>query len=741
MRAELDKLRHDMIGLQETGPKAAQEVAQVLQAVTGVARDVAKGVVQSEMVEGLGAVREAVQTAIQEASRASKQDVERLEALLNAQIAALRAEAQAAEEGQQAEVVTIAKQIQSSIAALQSELEQRLAARFENLVTGNESQSGATTEATEALIDDKLQELTAELQVECAERLRLATAIDGERADRLHLAAALEGAKTQLEQLEQMAQESHQVGEVRFQDAQAAIADRFQDAQASIADLEHRLETRITSQFVTLASESDEQIGKLETRIAASATKAAAEHTTEHMNVCLDEIRETVAGLCNTAREGVRLAKSSWARSIDWTANIDTEKLCEQGHLSLLSPSFTAACHSQLRLRLQLKEVERGWALGAFLCAPTGGKMTFRLEVLGKTQLFEAVLFGGEQSTEGAHEWGSPRIAMLGDVPGPQIVVKLELLDMAVPIGPDGDQGLLPDGVSGVARLADEAHVASREAASIRASLVRRVEWRVSAIAERMAAARKAYNGTLGGAPVDDEALEPWMSTPFSAAGVDGLQLHLYPLGYRPKGDEMCGFFLTCPRGVSLRCRVFIGDAFRTFEHTFETKEPYGRGSICRLLEKVGADDSVLCGIEFMEVRQESTGQVRGGPFGHVADQIKVVMSPGGGGMDAVRELSELRPGRTSPRHNGRNQGGATGQNSPSLGARGGGGHGGQQQSGQSRRQFDTPGAPPLPRMAAGPGTKSLPILMSASTATAPVVTANGRNIIDLGSRRRQLDL
>jgi len=134
-------------------------------------------------------------------------------------------------------------------------------------------------------------------------------------------------------------------------------------------------------------------------------------------------------------------------------------------------------------------------------------------------------------------------------------------------------------------------------------------------------------------------------SPPFSAAGFDNLQLQLYPLGYRPRGEETCGFFLVCPKGLYIKCRAFIGDQVRNFEHQYDIREPYGRGSFCRLGDKADADDCVVVGIEFLEVREEKTTQVRGGPFGNIADQLKIVSNPSIGGMDIVRELRELPSG------------------------------------------------------------------------------------------------
>merc|ERR1719362_278936 len=158
----------------------------------------------------------------------------------------------------------------------------------------------------------------------------------------------------------------------------------------------------------------------------------------------------------------------------------------------------------------------------------------------------------------------------------------------------------------------ESTEAAARESSALRSSLVRRVEWRIARVSERLAAARTSLE-SVG----NEEG--PICSPPFAAAGAEGLQLQLYPLGYRSRNDDMCGLFLVCPKGMHVKCRISVGDAFRTFEHEFEAREPYGRGSLCRLSDKADRDDTVVCAVEFLEVRLAQSSQVRIGPFGSTA--------------------------------------------------------------------------------------------------------------------------
>jgi len=103
----------------------------------------------------------------------------------------------------------------------------------------------------------------------------------------------------------------------------------------------------------------------------------------------------------------------------------------------------------------------------------------------------------------------------------------------------------------------------------------------------------------------------------------------------------MCGFFLVGPKGMYVKCKAFVGDMVRNWDHHFDEKEPYGRGNFCRLLDKVDGEDSVLCGIELQEIRMEHTSQVRGGPFGSIIDEMKLVAHPSVGSMELIRELRD----------------------------------------------------------------------------------------------------
>merc|ERR1719218_122753 len=90
-----------------------------------------------------------------------------------------------------------------------------------------------------------------------------------------------------------------------------------------------------------------------------------------------------------------------------------------------------------------------------------------------------------------------------------------------------------------------------------------------------------------------------------------------------------------------MKCRAIVGDQVKTFEHQYTEREPFGRANFCRLIDKAGMDDCVVCGIEIMDIRQELTTQVKGGPYGSIVDQMKVTLAPSLGSMEVMRELRD----------------------------------------------------------------------------------------------------
>eukprot|EP00929_Paragymnodinium_shiwhaense_P101502 TRINITY_DN64647_c0_g1_i1.p1 TRINITY_DN64647_c0_g1~~TRINITY_DN64647_c0_g1_i1.p1 ORF type:complete len:923 (-),score=208.45 TRINITY_DN64647_c0_g1_i1:245-2944(-) len=625
LKLRLDRLPH------EQSAKAAQEIAQVLASVQASAREASKAEAGKALAAAREAAQEQMQEALKEAARLAASETNTLEAKLQVELEAVRK-------------------------------------RLEGC---------ANIDVLEEKLNSAAEELNGELQVECSERLRLASslhALDAESKtlqEELHslrqstsgmgsaledigqaLAAAVQETRRVTSQTDEALSRSResleqlgQISEARFQDTQGALRDLERRLGCSLEDALKDVSGSVSQRIAVLAgdmSHLNEGLAKQASTVDTMASKVAG--------LDVNHLQTAVQRISQECQEGLNEVRASFARVVDWTASINGDDLRRNGRLDAASPLFTAACLTGLQLKLMVVESSKGYNIGVFLRAPDC-KMSFRLCVAGKSHSFEGSVFGSDGS--GAQEWGHPRIAVLREASLPEeMLVRVDIIDVVAAVSTGiasskdsaGSAAPSPSILSGQLRLADVEKAAAREAAAIKAGLVKKVEWRITRIADRIAAAKRAAAKDA----FDDEALEPLISPPFAAAGLEGLQMQLWPLGYRPKegrGDDMCGFFLTCPRGVSVKCKAFVGDAFRTFEHHYDAREPYGRGSFCRLAEKAGNDDTVVCAIEFLEVQQEATGQIRAGPFGAVADRLKVVMSPGGGGMDAVRELVEVKGG------------------------------------------------------------------------------------------------
>jgi len=529
------------------------------------------------------------------------------------------------------EASSASKEVQEALIAVSAHAGEALRTESTALhaeITANSEDVRARLRQIESAVDERLTADAAEKQrLEAAEARLTATIEDIRREDQ----QALNNLTTALRD------EVLKNAESRHSDVD------------SVAVLERSFERRLNDAAEALVARNDAAAEALEGKMLAFANNAAERHT--ELKAWVKEVSLEVDNRLNSARQDfsdrLGFAESCWARLVEWTARPDLSQLEREGQCEMDSPTFSAAGLDMLQLRLRIGPASgERWAVGAFLRAPRGGQVSFRLRVASRVMSFAGDFTGGP-------ELGSQRIAVLDNI-GQKLIVRLEILDVVAQLAPAG----WPQDMQATLQIVDAAQVASHEAEALRSRAVRRIEWRVSRISERLRDARAASASSVN----DGEALEPICSPLFAAAGLDGLQLQLYPLGYRPRGDEgcgggadsQCGFFLVCPTGTHIKCRAFIGDSIRTFEHHYDTHEPYGRGSFCRLTEKVGDDDSVVCGVEFLEVRQELTTQVRGGPFGNIVDQMKLTLVPSSGAMETVREI---RDKEHHPRSLGRQRG------------------------------------------------------------------------------------
>jgi hypothetical protein len=482
----------------------------------------------------------------------------------------------------------------------------------------------------EAKIPEIEQAMKDALSAEAAERAtragELAMSVELSRAEACQSAEHLQ---TSLQTMADEVAERERQAEQKTKEAQEQAEEQVRQTETLVAEMEKRLGEKGPSIDAEVVAEANEAAKSLETRLS---------NLSREVELQFDDARKDIRQLTQQCREGLGFAHNCWTRTIDWMASVDLAELDRTGRFDVESPEFMAAGLRDLQLCLRLVSIEKPngkarWTCGAFLRGSVG-QVTFRLHIAGK-----GMSFAGDFSK--TSEWGSQKIVTLESV-GASVAVRLEILDVAaeVPAEVDG-----PSELVSTFQMTDAARVAAREAEKVRSSMVKRIEWRIVHVSERIAAARSA----VAAGHAELEALEPLLSPPFSAGGVEGLQLQLYPFGFLRRDDvmpssnyeEKCSFYLVCPRGVYMKCRAFVGDQVKIFENHYTEREPLGRANFCRLIDKAGNDDSVICGIEILDVRQELTTQVKGGPGGSMVDQMKVTLAPSLGGMEFMRELRD----------------------------------------------------------------------------------------------------
>eukprot|EP00928_Gymnodinium_smaydae_P026061 TRINITY_DN20568_c0_g1_i1.p1 TRINITY_DN20568_c0_g1~~TRINITY_DN20568_c0_g1_i1.p1 ORF type:complete len:856 (-),score=192.77 TRINITY_DN20568_c0_g1_i1:34-2337(-) len=694
-----DALKHELSAVAHSISTVRAQAAEELR--SALARDVAplrqdiatlRGELVDELAAGLKRMRDEAAVARTEASDKARESFE-----------ALRSETHASVE-----------KLQEALGALSADVSRSAAALKEDVDACREQL-------------DSLGNHGTGVQPDCSEQLSKFEELHENGAAALaSLSAKVEDAQANLcDTIDQKVQE---VLAIAQSTTDARCNELASVAEAAVAELENRIfagtqDSELRAAVEELKSTFDGKIRAV-TGVAADRYKTFDEQVGQ-LKSSMQEAEKIIHDLRKDCRDRLLVADASWARSIDWAASVDMDKLEQESRFELESPSFTAGGLRGLRLCLTLEAAgpssraipldatqQRGSAEGAsgqearpsrWICgvhlvasdaagaaASAVSEMSFRLHVGGRTQSFTASF--GDAARCGSARLASVERADLAASAG-TVPVRLEIVDVAASVAvAEASDGSL----RAATHIADPEVAVNREVNALKASMVRRVEWKVARIKERVRLAARALEDR---AP-DEDALEPICSPPFSAAGLEGLQLHLYPMGYRPRGDGQCGLFLVCPRGVFLRCRAFVGDASRVFEHQFEAREPYGRGSFCRLEDKADSDDTVTCGIEILEVRQELVAQVRGGPFGNVADQLKVTLNPNATSMDLVRELRELgQESRQHPRHGGGGKSRAT---------HAGGFHSSASMGAAARSRADwaaaVAAAPPLPARLPGAG-------------------------------------
>jgi len=173
-------------------------------------------------------------------------------------------------------------------------------------------------------------------------------------------------------------------------------------------------------------------------------------------------------------------------------------------------------------------------------------------------------------------------------------VLELRRQRAAVPAGTEEADSHL-DELSYTDHLAGEALVQDRLSAELRrlrSLSVRRVEWTLENC-------QRLLERTQPGHFVESPC--------FAFAGLDGLQLRLYPKGELCQGTEIpsCGLFLNCPEPCRLSGTMYIGSRAKVFDFDSDSAGVAGVGKHCVLERQVDTSDKVLIVVDLSEAEQD----------------------------------------------------------------------------------------------------------------------------------------
>eukprot|EP00929_Paragymnodinium_shiwhaense_P085902 TRINITY_DN46377_c0_g1_i1.p1 TRINITY_DN46377_c0_g1~~TRINITY_DN46377_c0_g1_i1.p1 ORF type:complete len:985 (-),score=289.14 TRINITY_DN46377_c0_g1_i1:130-3084(-) len=524
--------------------------------------------------------------------------------------------------------------------------EKELKLALEARLAAAEEASKAAEEASKAALEGLLREVERRTEEVRQENATIKADLEG----KIHsnVATSVCELQQQVEEMRLELRQSQLDSSLKQLDAEASAVEQAEAAASAQAKLEAEQRTG------ECLGQLDERLTKLEQR------KGGADES-------VGQLEQRFAKLENDCRDGLGFVQSFWARTVQWDAVVDSERLDRDGMLNVESPVFTAAGMQGLQLRLVLAATPPGrrpWSVGAYLRlvgeqAPGAeAQVKFKLTVCGQTQAF-----GGAVTR--TSEWGSARFGVLN--PTTKVPVKLELLDVRTPlptfgsavVGSSSARGELKGALS----IADAEAAAQSASAQLASRLVRKIEWKVQRVSQHIQATSQEVESAAD--PDNADAPEPLLSPGVLAAGLaEEMQLMLYPVGSDPYGSLSsrppaarrasgaarrlgCGFFLVCPAGTYVKCRAFVGKSERVFEHRYEARGPYGFDGWCTLADEVTEDDSVMCGVELLAVQHECLSSQAAA----VEQQVKLTLNPDLKCMESVRVLSsgEVVPSVASP--------------------------------------------------------------------------------------------
>jgi len=348
-------------------------------------------------------------------------------------------------------------------------------------------------------------------------------------------------------------------------------------------------------------------------------------------------------------REGMREIENVSTRRIEWVVKRASQTVVppaggwtpEENYRSFYSPKFNCAGAWGLQFELQLygppsgkkdtaeegENVTGTGNLGVYLWACKGTRIAFKLYIGERAMPLEKKFNGRSPAGTGRLCWLKDQINKDDDTLriGLDILEAMREVEYAgrmppppLPLTgrhPDDVEGLM-QAISALENIGVKCEETKADDSTLEGSLCfmrhlnhrvfEQVQQQVSGMESRMV--RKIQWLVQNASKL--RQYFPWgaaiCSPRFNAAGVENMQLALYPSGYGAVTDGFCSLFLYCPAGCTMRCFLSISKQVREISHTWETQGAFGRTNFCMFDQTIDlVDDTVLVSLEIEEAMQD----------------------------------------------------------------------------------------------------------------------------------------
>jgi hypothetical protein len=392
----------------------------------------------------------------------------------------------------------------------------------------------------------------------------------------------------------------------------------------------------------------DDLIRQKEKKAHEHTTQIAADAEANRASLAEKNFRHLTQldGETQQLREGLREVENVSTRRVEWVVKNASQVVKppssgwspEQNDCSFYSSKFNGAGAWGMQFELRLygppsrRETDEAEStsgtgnLGVYLWACKGTRIAFKLYIGERAMPLEKRFTGRSPAGTGRLCWLKDQINKEDDT----LRVGVEFLEamreveypIRMPLNPAYPlTGRTPEENDGVMKALDalegiELEATKPDASTLEGSMcymrylnhrvVDQVQQQVSSMESRMV--RKIQWLVQNASKLRHHF--PWgkaMCSPcFNAAGVENMQLALYPSGYGSVTDGFCSLFLYCPSGCTLHCFLSIDKQVRELQHTWDERGAFGRTNFC-LFDKVIdlVDDTVLITLEIEEALQE----------------------------------------------------------------------------------------------------------------------------------------